>query len=78
MTFTEIENQGLLRALSATVMAFENLVTLTDRVCLRLRHEHRADDPELQHVEEQLRAARERVPAGRAYLHGLSAEPRIY
>ena len=42
--------------MSATVTALENLMTLSERLCARLR-EGGADDPELRHTEEQLRAA---------------------
>jgi hypothetical protein len=72
------ENLGLLNALSATVTAMENLVTLTESVCARLREHVPADDAELRHVQDQLAAARERLPVMKAYLTGLQGESRIH
>ena len=78
MTSDDRENQALLRALSATVTALENLVTLSERLCVRVREHIPADDAEVEHLAEQLRAARERLPKLVAYLNALGTDIKTH
>jgi hypothetical protein len=71
------EDVGLLNALSSTITAMENLLTLTEHVCGRLQEHAPADDPELRHVQHQLVAARERLPVVKAYVDGLRGKVMV-
>ena len=78
MTSDDATDQHLLAAFSATVTALENLVTLSERLCVRVREHIPADDAEVEHLAQQLRAARERLPKLTAYLNALGATIKVH
>jgi hypothetical protein len=62
----------------ATVTGFANLLTYTERLLAAVRHEITLDEAELEQIDQQMTAARERLPKLQAYVTAKASDVQIH
>jgi len=71
-------DDGLLKALTAMATGLANLVIFNEQLIAAVRGGPRLTEAELEHIERQLKAAKERLPKMLAYIGALSKDVTVH